>query len=65
MTDLIIQQQKVCDKLYLEAIELNFSHEQMTPLNGIIANSKICYKRFVELSNDHRNLMKKIGEMGV
>ena len=32
----------------------------MTPLNGIIANSKIAYKRFVELSNDQENLMKKI-----
>jgi hypothetical protein len=27
VTDIIIQQQKVCDKMYLEAIELNFSHE--------------------------------------
>ena len=45
--------------MYLEAIELNFSHEQMTPLNGIIANSKIAYKRIIELSNDHSSLLKK------
>ena len=41
MTDIIEQQQAHSDKIYLEAIELNFSHEQMTPLNSIIANSKI------------------------
>ncbi len=32
--------------MYLDAIEANYSHEQMTPLNGILANSKIVYKNY-------------------
>jgi len=51
VTDIIIKQQRECDKMYLEAIELNYSHEQMTPLNSIIANSNIAFKRFVEISD--------------
>ena len=41
--------------MYLEAIELNFSHEQMTPLNGIITNSEIGYRRFIELVHEIEN----------
>ena len=29
----------MCDKMYQDAIETNYSHEQMTPLNSIINNS--------------------------
>ena len=35
--------------MYQEAIEANYSHEQMTPLNCIIGNSKIIQSRFIEL----------------
>jgi len=38
--------------LYLKSIELNYSHEQMTPLNSILANSKIAYKRFLDMWNE-------------
>ena len=37
--------QKINDMKYLDAIEANYSHEQMTPLNCIIGNSKIVKNR--------------------
>ena len=46
VTQILRNQQKLSDKMYLDAIEANYSHEQMTPLNGILANSKIVYKNF-------------------
>jgi hypothetical protein len=41
------------DMMYQEAIEANFSHEQMTPLNCILGNSKI-------VKQDLHYSMKKI-----
>jgi len=37
------------DKMYQDAIEANFSHEQMTPLNCIFNNSKILRKKLDDL----------------
>ena len=37
------------DKIYLDAIEANYSHESMTPLNCIIANTRIVQKRLNNL----------------
>ena len=48
LTSVIRSQQKLSDKMYQDAIESNYSHEQMTPLNCILANSKIVLKRFRE-----------------
>jgi hypothetical protein len=49
ITNIIKSQQKLSDDMYQDAIEQNYSHEQMTPLNIILANSKILIKRFKEL----------------
>ena len=46
ITSLIRNLKYTNDKLYLDAIEANYSHESMTPLNSIIANSRIVAKRF-------------------
>ena len=35
----IVNQQKKSDEIYQNAIEANFSHEQMNPLNNILQNS--------------------------
>ena len=35
--------------MYLDAIESNYCHEQMTPLHCILANSKIIYRRLEKL----------------
>ena len=50
VTTLLESQQQMCDKKYKDAIEANFSHEQMTPLNGILACSKIVLKRVVNMT---------------
>ena len=39
-------QQKMDDKVYQEAIESNYSHEQMTPLNCILQSSFLLKVRF-------------------
>jgi hypothetical protein len=35
--------------MYQDAIEQNYSHEQMTPLNIILSSSSIIIQRFIEL----------------
>ena len=41
-------QQKISDTMYQDAKEANYSHEQMTPLNCILANCKIVMRRYLE-----------------
>jgi hypothetical protein len=43
--------------MYLDAIEANYSHEQMTPLNSILSNSKIIYKRFSEIMKFQESIL--------
>ena len=38
--------------MYQAAIESNYSHEQMTPLNSILGNSNILMKRFIEMQQE-------------
>lgn len=52
VTDLIWLQQTKSDKRYQDAIEANYSHEQMTPLNNILSNAKM-------LLTQIKNTMKK------
>ena len=49
ITSILKAQQEIIDEMYQDAIESNYSHEQMTPLNSIIGNSKIAQNRFLEL----------------
>ncbi len=49
ITGILKYQQRLSDRMYLDAIEANYSHEQMTPLNSILSNSKIIYKRIYEI----------------
>jgi signal transduction histidine kinase len=58
VTNIIKNQQKLSDTMYQDAIEANYSHEQMTPLNSILGNSKIVLRRFVEL---HQKLIEYDG----
>mmetsp|Transcript_12464 Transcript_12464/g.19483 ORF Transcript_12464/g.19483 Transcript_12464/m.19483 type:complete len:108 (+) Transcript_12464:649-972(+) len=41
VTSLIKHQQKLSDRVYSSAIENNYSHETMTPLNCIMGNSSM------------------------
>jgi len=49
VSNIIKGMRKFSDALYLDAIEANYSHESMTPLNSIIANSRIVMKRLTTL----------------
>ena len=49
ITGILKYQQRLSDRMYLDAIEANYSHEKMTPLNSILSNSKINYKRIYEI----------------
>jgi len=51
--------QKTNDKIYLDAIEANYSHESMTPLNSIIANTKIVQKRLKALIQGQDNQQER------
>ena len=42
---------------YMDAIEMNYSHEQMNPLNCILGNSKIIYKRLLEMNREFVSLV--------
>ena len=45
--------------MYRDAIEANYSHEQMTPLNCILATSKIVLRRILEM---HKKLKDEENE---
>ena len=49
ITKIIENQQKLSDNMYQDAIEANYSHEQMTPLNSILMNSKLAINRVLKM----------------
>ena len=49
ITTLIKNQQKLSDDIYQDAIEANFSHEQMNPLNNIIQNAHTVHNTVADL----------------
>ena len=49
ISQLIKYQEKISNLKYMEAVEANYSHEQMNPLNCILSSSKIVYKRLQQL----------------
>ena len=59
ITSLIRSQQKHCNQMYQDAIEANFSHEQMNPLNTILNNSKLVINLLKQLTFDNPNAVKK------
>lgn len=50
--------QNTTDKIYFDAIEANYSHESMTPLNCIIANTRIAQKRLRNITMSIMNQEK-------
>jgi signal transduction histidine kinase len=60
ISKLLKAQQDQSDQMYQEAIETNYSHEQMTPLNSIIGNSNIVLRRFLEINTQALQLMPKV-----
>ena len=41
ITNLIENEWQKCNRVYQDAVESNYSHEQMTPLNSIISNASL------------------------
>ena len=62
VTQQLSDQQKRMDKTYHDAIEANFSHEQMNPLNCILINSNIIQKRFLALTSNPASSDPKTNE---
>ena len=48
VSNILKYQQKMIDSMYQDAIENNYSHEQMTPLNSILGNSQIILNKIYE-----------------
>lgn len=61
ITNFIKNLQKTNDKIYLDAIEANYSHESMTPLHSIISNTRIVQKRFKALCMGKNSQLDKSG----
>ena len=62
ISTIIKNQQKVSDDIYLDAIEANYSHEQMTPLNCILGTNAILMNRF---HNMHEVTIKHMNALGI
>ena len=41
ISKIVIMQQKACDEMYKDSVLSNYSHEQLTPLNSFLNNSKM------------------------
>lgn len=52
LSQLLQQHLKYIDTMYQDAIEANFSHEYMTPLNSIINNSILCKNTLTKIFNN-------------
>ena len=48
VSEVVKLQQDLSNLLYQDAIETNYSHEQMTPLNCILNNSKVILAKIKE-----------------
>ena len=45
ITRIVLMQKKESEFMYEDAMETNYSHEQMTPLNCILTSSKIVLQK--------------------
>ena len=54
ITAAITSQQKKSDLLYQDAIEANYSHEQMNPLNNIVQNSSTVHRMISKLLEESK-----------
>lgn len=48
VSEVVKLQQNLSHHLYQDAVETNYSHEQMTPLNCILNNSKVILAKIKE-----------------
>jgi hypothetical protein len=43
ITWIVLGQQKISDEIYKDSVLSNYSHEQLTPLNSFLNNSKMLH----------------------
>ena len=61
ITQIIKNQQRISDRMYQDAIEANYSHEQMTPLNCILGTSALLVNRMSQLHLMLKDNFTKLG----
>lgn len=49
ISNIVICQRKISDKIYQDALVANYSHEQYTPLNNILTGSRMVEKQMEEI----------------
>ena len=52
ISEIVINQQKASDELYKDSVLSNYSHEQLTPLNSFLNNSRTLLQDLTDLSKD-------------
>jgi len=58
ITQIIKNQLRFCDKIYGQALQQNYSHEQMGPLNSIITNSFLVKWRVAKHYSEYEKVNK-------
>ena len=52
ISEIVILQQRASDEMYKDSVLSNYSHEQLTPLNSFLNNSRTLLQDLTELSKD-------------
>jgi signal transduction histidine kinase len=52
ISEIVINQQRASDELYKDSVLSNYSHEQLTPLNSFLNNSRTLLQDLTDLSKD-------------
>jgi signal transduction histidine kinase len=52
ISEIVINQQRASDELYKDSVLSNYSHEQLTPLNSFLNNSRTLLQDLNDLSKD-------------
>ena len=58
VSQVIFLQQNLSNQMYHTAMEANFSHEQMTPLNSILSNARIILAKYKEIESTRAKVTK-------
>jgi signal transduction histidine kinase len=52
ISEIVILQQRASDEMYKDSVLSNYSHEQLTPLNSFLNNSRTLLQDLTDLSKD-------------
>ena len=57
ISEIVILQQRASDEMYKDSVLSNYSHEQLTPLNNFLNNSR---SLLYELTDIHQDVHNKV-----